>query len=175
MAKDRELIEHLVKKFDLIWDKDVFEKIDRRGKTQYIIINRRGMDKIEARSDATVDWKVVSTSPDHVYLEFWAKKNIEVKDGDEVRTDVAEVHTSGEADRGNVQQVPAYLFAMAEARGRSRALLKIEGLYEAGFFSEDEADDFKDLVREKTFGVKSKAAPIEAKDEPSDLKDFFDL
>ena len=53
--------------------------------------------------------------------------------------------TTGEASPDNTQQ--GYKFAMAEKRGMARAVLKLAGLYEEGFFSEDEADDFSSIVK----------------------------
>ena len=49
--------------------------------------------------------------------------------------------TTGEADKSNC--INAYLAAMAEKRGKDRAILKLIKAYEYGISSEEEADDFK--------------------------------
>ena len=51
------------------------------------------------------------------------------------------VMTTGEADKSNCTN--AYLAAMAEKRGKDRAILKLIKAYEYGISSEEEADDFK--------------------------------
>ena len=50
--------------------------------------------------------------------------------------------TTGEADKSNCTN--AYLAAMAEKRGKDRAILKLIKAYEYGISSEEEADDFKE-------------------------------
>lgn len=49
--------------------------------------------------------------------------------------------TTGEADKSNCSNL--YLAAMAEKRGKDRAILKLIKAYEYGISSEEEADDFK--------------------------------
>ena len=51
------------------------------------------------------------------------------------------VITTGEADKSNCTN--AYITAMAEKRGKDRAILKLINAYEYGISSEEEADDFK--------------------------------
>ncbi len=145
--KNDEVINALLEKFNLSRDEDVFEKIDKRGRFQYRIIPRRGIDKVEAMSKARVTFEVIKCAKDHVVLKFTATK--EEEDGT-----ITIIETTGEADDGNVQQIPKYLAAMAESRGRARAILKIEGFYKYGFFSEDEADEFKSFSNEKR-GIKA--------------------
>ena len=139
--KNDEVINALLEKFNIDRDNDVYEKVVG-NKLHYRIITRKGIDKIEALSKAKVSFDVIKCERDHVVLKFTAIK------GDET------IETTGEADEDNVRMVPKYLSAMAEARGRARAILKIEGFYKLGFNSEDEADDFQDIVRGKSSGSK---------------------
>ena len=68
--------------------------------------------------------------------------------------------TTGEADKSNCTN--AYLVAMAEKRGKDRAILKLIKAYEYGISSEEEADDFKQS--------KPKASkPKQQKDKPKTI------
>jgi hypothetical protein len=127
--KNDEIIKELYRKFDLKPD-DVFTK-EVGGHVHYRIITRRGIDKIEAKSNAKLEWRYTYQSDFKTSLEIWARKY----DENGVITD--EFHTNGEADRDNVKMKPAYIDAMALARGKSRAILGIEGFYAQGFMSVD--------------------------------------
>ena len=70
--------------------------------------------------------------------------------------------TTGEADKSNCTN--AYLAAMAEKRGKDRAILKLIKAYEYGISSEEEADDFKQS-KPKVANTKPKTIP------PVNLKD----
>jgi hypothetical protein len=50
----------------------------------------------------------------------------------------------GEASPDNNKN--AYPVAMAEKRSMARVVLKLAGLYQQGMFSEDEADEFRNVV-----------------------------
>ena len=68
--------------------------------------------------------------------------------------------TTGEADKSNCSNL--YLAAMAEKRGKDRAILKLIKAYEYGISSEEEADDFKQS--------KPKASkPKQQKDKPKTI------
>jgi hypothetical protein len=142
--KNDKIIKDLFEKFDLDPQEDLFEKRMANGKLQYRIIPRKGIDKIEAMSKAKVTFEIVKCDIDHVVLLFKAQKFDD--DGNLIET----VFTTGEADRDNVKQKPAYLAAMAEARGRSRVILKIEGFYKYGIYSEVEAEEFQEFAKTKT-------------------------
>lgn len=70
--------------------------------------------------------------------------------------------TTGEADKSNCTN--AYLAAMAEKRGKDRAILKLIKAYEYGISSEEEADDFKES-KPKVANTKPETIP------PVNLKD----
>ena len=103
----------------------------------YKIITRAGIDKIQAAAGITVDYE-----PLHI-MRFSGGLDVAFKVtgtmGDKT------IITTGEASPENTTQ--NYPFAMAEKRGMGRAVLKLAGLYEDGFFSEDEADDFSQAVK----------------------------
>lgn len=149
--KNDEIIKELYAKYDLTPD-DVFTKQDKYGRNvQYRIVTRRGIDKIEAKSDAKLTWKHEYVSDNMVVIDIVA----ELPDG-------STFHTNGEADRDNVKQQPVYLGAMALARAKSRAVLGIEGLYKHGFMSVEEADEFKD--DEKKHYSKSQGSVVKSGD-----------
>lgn len=131
--KNDEVIKALYEKFELT-PEDVFTK-EVGNRVHYRIITRRGIDKIQAKSDAKLDWHVTYESDDCVRIDITATKE-----------GVIPFHTNGEADRHNVKQQPAYLAAMALARAKSRAILGIEDFYKHGFMGVDEADEFKEIV-----------------------------
>ena len=76
-----------------------------------------------------VDINVINSEPDLVRILVTMKKGS------------VSITTFGEADRKNCFN--PYLAAMAEKRGRDRAILKLINAYEYGVYSEIEADNFK--------------------------------
>ena len=97
--------------------------------SQFAIITRTGIEKIQANHDVRVTFEVVSDNPGFVVIKAKATKQIDGR--------VFEVETYGEASPQNNRT--KYPFAMAEKRALARAVLKIVGLYaHAGVISEDE-------------------------------------
>ena len=89
-----------------------------------------------------VDINVINSEPDLVRILVTMKKGS------------VSITTFGEADRKNCFN--PYLAAMAEKRGRDRAILKLINAYEYGVYSEIEADSFdkkknapKDMTEEQ--------------------------
>ena len=76
-----------------------------------------------------VDINVINSEPDLVRILVTMKKGS------------VSITTFGEADRKNCFN--PYLAAMAEKRGRDRAILKLINAYEYGVYSEVEADSFE--------------------------------
>ncbi len=136
MALDKELMNKVYKDFGLTPD-DVF------GHKHYKIIVRNGIDKIQAKAKITVDYEPVlmQFGPESyaVVIKAFGKK---YNDAGEV---IGVIQTFGECTPGNNKN--EYPVAMAEKRAMSRAVLKLAGLYQEGFFSEDEASDFGEVVR----------------------------
>lgn len=169
----------LYEKFGLTED-DVFLKENKYGKVIYKIISRQGIDKIAAKSKAEVNMNLshASVSNGSVLVIYQYDGVLKDDDGNIIR----EESTTGEAlivkssdggiDRelSNVSQTQPYPAAMAEKRGRSRIYLKLEGLYELGYYGEDEADDFSNHVMKS----KSSQKPNEDKEVNVKETDFPD-
>jgi hypothetical protein len=113
------------------------DKEDVFSHRHYKIITRSGIDKIQAAAKIDVTYELVYTEfgPDGLYVGIKATG---------VRGE-KKIETYGEAAPNNTTQ--NYPFAMAEKRAMARVVLKLAGLYELGFFSEDEADDFGKVVK----------------------------
>ena len=129
----------ITEKYSLTPD-DLFVKETRGGEKMYIIINRAGIDKLEMhiqnpdREDgepAIVMWDTLKLEESYVYLRF------RIFEGGALKVD-----TTGEASLDNVDGKGKYILAMAEKRGRSRAILKYLGLYD-DVKGEDESPEFE--------------------------------
>jgi DNA polymerase elongation subunit (family B) len=100
----------------------------------YKIITRQGIEKILAGANIKYDFDVVHVNDDNVFLKG---KGIKV-DGNGVI--LAEVVTTASASASTTNA--KYFMEIAEKRFMSRVALKLEGLYQLGFFGEEESDDF---------------------------------
>ena len=69
-----------------------------------------------------------------------------VESSEEVKTVTKKKGNVTCVDR-NGEPIPNYRWAMAEKRANSRGVLKLVGLYDEQFFGEDEADDFREVVK----------------------------
>jgi len=146
MAYDREALATLYKKYKLT-EKDIF----KQG-SNFVIITRPGIEKIQAQDDILVSY---STPPE---LQNPANRQYVVlasahKKGD---PDVV-VQSYGESAPINLEHrtkkdgktpIPLYPMALAEKRALSRAVLKLTGFYRIGVMGEDESDEFGDKVKE---------------------------
>lgn len=133
---DKDIMNRLYKEYGLTRD-HIFDH------KHYKIITRAGIDKIQANANIKVKFKtdaVLSQITNGVVFNVFGTR---YDDKGEV---VAEIQTTGEANDLNTSQ--SYKVAMAEKRGMSRAVLKLAGLYQEDFFSEDEADAFKESVNQ---------------------------
>ena len=125
---DREKLGVLYKKYELTKE-DVYKH------QHYLIITRKGIDKIQAKERIYVKYDVIKCEPNFAVVRANASK------------DEAKIETFGSAIKGasykdgNCQTW--YVMEMAEKRAMSRAVLKLTGFYELGVFSEDESEDFK--------------------------------
>ena len=133
---DREKLGVLYKKYELTKD-DVYKH------QHYLIITRKGIDKIQAKERIYVKYDVIKCEPNFAVVRANASK------------EEAKIETFGSAIKGasykdgNCQTW--YVMEMAEKRAMSRAVLKLTGFYELGVFSEDESEDFK---RDTKYGSK---------------------
>src|SRR5688572_10814984 len=99
----------------------------------YKIIVRGGIDKIQSRAKINIKYDLLQSQFDLVGGGY----SVIVKaTGNRVHEDgtISVIETFGECTPGNNKN--EYPVAMAEKRAMSRAVLKLAGLYEQGFFSE---------------------------------------
>lgn len=118
----KEFLKQLSEKYGLTKD-DFFKSTQG-----WIIITRGGIDKIWAKSGINVEYDVIKSEPENCIVRaraFYGGKHVQ---------------TFGEANPKNCKN--AYPMAMAEKRAYARAVLKLEGAYAEGIFSEDEAEEF---------------------------------
>lgn len=123
----REKLAALYKKYELTAD-DVFKH------QHYIIINRQGVDKIQAIEKINITYEVIKCEPNFAVLKAIATKENAI------------IETFGSALKGDFKTGNCntwYIAEMAEKRAMSRAVLKLTGFYELGVFSEDESEEFK--------------------------------
>jgi hypothetical protein len=111
-------------KYDLTKD-DVFKH------QHYIIITRSGIDKIQGVAGIKINYEVIKCEPNFAV----------------VKAKTEHLETFGSAIKGvsfkDGNTNSWYVMEMAEKRAMSRLVLKQTGMYELGFFSEDESEDFK--------------------------------
>lgn len=100
----------------------------------YTIITRQGIEKIQAKENLRITYKVEKCEP-----EYCAMRAITEKDGIYIETFGSAKY--GDFKNGNTQSW--YLLEMAEKRSLSRCVLKYSGFYKYGIFGEDESEDFK--------------------------------
>lgn len=111
-------------------DNDVFEH------PHYKIITRSGIEKIQKKSGITITYDVVYADASNVVLKAIGKL------GDEV------IETFASASSQTSKN--AYYAEMAEKRAMSRVVLKLAGLYEYGVYGQDEAEEFREFVKESS-------------------------
>jgi len=153
--KDQEeAIRVIFKKYDL-------EKKDIFRHKNYVIIARSGIEKIQAKADIQVEFELVAVNLDGT---FACVKGTGIKGDKTIQTFGSAKYGGGSWEKvggknkfvatGNTEQW--YIVEMAEKRSLSRVVLKMEGLYEHGFFGEDEADDFTDETQRTELEVPAK-------------------
>ena len=128
---DRDKLVELYKKYEL-QKEDVFKH------KMYVVITRKGIEKIQAKENITINYEVVKCEPKFAVMK--ATAYIATKPN-------AMIETFGSALKGDNYKDGNcnswYVAEMAEKRALSRAVLKLTGFYELGVFGEDESDDFK--------------------------------
>jgi hypothetical protein len=131
---NREKLLELYKKYDLQKD-DVYKH------QHYVIITRQGIEKIQAKENIKISYKVIKCEPNFAVIKATAFLNVEP---------VYTCETFGSALKGTGYKDGNcnswYVAEMAEKRALSRAVLKLTGFYELGVFGEDESDDFKKKI-----------------------------
>lgn len=111
--------------------------------SQYRILTRSGIEKVQYKNNITIRFEAVTMTPGFCVVKAQAIKP--TTDGQFI-----EVQTFGSAGFNADGNFPKnkgnqYLYfpEMAEKRALSRAVLKACNFYELGVFGEDEAEDFK--------------------------------
>lgn len=94
----------------------------------YKIITRTGIDKIMAKNNITISYKVEAASE-----KFCIVSAVAEMEG-------LKVNTLSSASDGT--STSKYYAEMAEKRAKSRCVLMLTGLYSHGVYGEDEADSF---------------------------------
>lgn len=172
VKSSNDIFKDLFKKYNLVYDKEDKKNSDVFITKNFKIITRTGVDKIQAILGIYSTYEVVFVDPYEVMMKgtFTSQngaiiqtfasasvdrietnviKQTRMKDGIVItQEEVVETRLKG----GNVRQSDPYLIEMAEKRCMARGVLKLAGLYQEGFYSEDEADVFgKELKTERGF------------------------
>lgn len=169
---NNDLFKELFTKYDLVFDKEDKKNSDIFITKNFKIITRTGVDKIQARLGIYATYDVVYVDPFEVMMKgtFTSQtgaviqtfasasvdrpqvsiiKQTRMKDGVVITQEEA---VTSVLKGGNVRQSDPYLIEMAEKRCMARGVLKLAGLYQEGFYSEDEADVFSKEVRNEMRG-----------------------
>ena len=128
---DRDKLVELYKKYEL-QKEDVFKH------KMYVIITRKGIERIQAKENITINYEVIRCEPKFAVMKATAyistKPNIIIETfGSALKGDS---YKDGNCNSFDIAE-------MAEKRCKSRAILQLTGFYELGVFGEDESDDFK--------------------------------
>ncbi len=121
---NREKLKEIYLKYDLTED-DVFKH------QHYTIVTRSGIEKIQGQEKISITYEVIRCETNFAVVK--------------AKTDLLETFGSAlkGADYKSGNTTTWYIMEMAEKRAMSRAVLKQAGLYELGFFGEDESESFK--------------------------------
>jgi len=107
----------------------------------FVIISRRGIEKIQSQMGAEVTFEVVPEFSDVSENKYVVQAEATVKIN---QYEEKFVQTYGESSPLNTRGgAKSYPVAMAEKRALSRAVLKLSDFYQLNVFSEDEVDDNK--------------------------------
>ena len=121
----------------------------------FVIISRRGIEKIQNGLNAVITYDVVPEFTDVKSNTYVIKATGTVRrgyvegsrqDGERsvttLRPDVRTIETFGESSKANTRGgAQAYPVAMAEKRALSRCILKLSDFYTLNVFGEDEVDE----------------------------------
>ena len=131
-------LKEIYKKYNLEKD-DIF--VLKFGGKDKPIITRAGIEKIQAQLDISVNFKIEKISEDHKSCIILAQgaimKEVEGPQGS-TRQPLAMAQSFGEVSPANNKS--NFPICMAEKRGLARVVLKMANL--AGFYTEDEAEEF---------------------------------
>ena len=166
---NREKLLDLYNKYELTKD-DVYKH------QHYVIITRKGIEKIQAKENIAITYEVIkcetnfavfkanayiSTKP-NTTIETFGSALVTTTDQEIIKKKIFEKNEDGKniellvddiksTRKGNCQTW--YVAEMAEKRALSRAVLKLTGFYELGVFGEDESEDFKKVNKDKLINL----------------------
>jgi len=165
---NREKLVDLYNKYELTKD-DVYKH------QHYVIITRKGIEKIQAKENITITYDVIKCETNfavfkaNAYISTKPNTTIETFGSAMVTTTIQEIikKKSIEAVKGKATELLVddikstrvgncqtwYVAEMAEKRALSRAVLKLTGFYELGVFGEDESEDFKKVNKDKLINL----------------------
>ena len=138
---NREKLLELYKKYELTKD-DVYKH------QHYVIITRKGIEKIQAKENISITYEVIKWETN--FAVFKANAYISPKPNTTIETFGSALKGTSFKD-GNCNTW--YVAEMAEKRALSRAVLKLTGFYELGVFGEDESEDFKKVNKDKLINL----------------------
>ena len=121
--KNKDMLVKLYKKYNLT-PKDIF-----KSPLGFTIINRSGIDKIQAVAQIEINYSLEKISNDNKFVVIKATGHTKDKF----------IETYGESSPQNTRN--QYPVAMAEKRAMSRCVLKLTGFYELGVYGEDEVNE----------------------------------
>jgi hypothetical protein len=104
----------------------------------FVIISRRGIEKIQSGMKAEVSYEVVSEFSDPTESKYVIKATGKARIGKDFRIIETYGESSPKNTRGGAQ---AYPIAMSEKRALSRCILKLSDFYTLNVFSEDEINE----------------------------------
>tara|TARA_R110000803_G_scaffold131141_7_gene198448 strand:+ start:2307 stop:2735 length:429 start_codon:yes stop_codon:yes gene_type:complete len=138
---DRNKIGELYKKYELT-ESDVFKH------KHYLIITRKGIDKIQAKENIFISYDAVKVEPEFCVVKASAEKDsVKIETFGSAKYGSKEWDAEAKGGKGGWNEsgntTTWYVMEMAEKRAMSRAVLKLTGFYELGVFGEDESEDFK--------------------------------
>lgn len=132
-------------------------------KQGFQIITRTGIEKIQYKENINVTFEVVHASPTYCAIKATATKEFKSKDDEgKEHWETRRIETLASATKGEFVEKEKktragkkymakvmeggntdswYVLEIAEKRALSRAILKVTGLYEHGFFGEDENEE----------------------------------
>lgn len=132
-------LKEIYKKYNLEKD-DIF--VLKFGGKDKPIITRAGIEKIQKILDISVNFKIEKISDDNKTCVILAQGAImKIKDGPQGKTKVPDVMAQSFGEVSPENNKSKFPICMAEKRGLARVVLKMANL--AGFYSEDEAEEFK--------------------------------
>ena len=166
---NREKLVDLYNKYELTKD-DVYKH------QHYVIITRKGIEKIQAKENINIAFEVIkcetnfavfkanayiSTKP-NTTIETFGSAMVTTTNQEIIKKKIYKEDENGKATELLVDDIKStrvgncqtwYVAEMAEKRALSRAVLKLTGFYELGVFGEDESEDFKKLNKDKLINL----------------------